>query len=131
LKDAGEDLVETRIEDKVYWGPSGEKSAGSAVFAVPGFDEFFLGYQDRDAVLDPAFANRVVPGGNGVFHPIIVVDGRVVGTWRRTLKKGRVEIAASPFSPLSEEETAGFEKAIRRYADYLELEPTISGLSGE
>lgn len=124
-------LVETEIEGQTYWGPPGEVAEGKGVFAIPGFDEFILGYQDRDAVLDPAFANRVVPGGNGVFHPIIVVDGRVVGTWRRTLKKATVEIVASPFSPLSKREEKGLERAIRRYADYLELEPTISEWSVE
>lgn len=51
-------------------------------FLLPGFDEFVLGYGDRGAVLDPEFAQRIVPGGNGVFLPTVVVDGRIVGTWR-------------------------------------------------
>jgi hypothetical protein len=51
-------------------------------FLLPGFDEFVLGYGDRSAVLDPAFATRIVPGGNGMFLSTVVVDGRIVGTWR-------------------------------------------------
>lgn len=54
------------------------------VLLLPGFDEFVLGYGDRSAVLDPAHAERIVPGGNGVFSPTVVASGRVVGTWRRT-----------------------------------------------
>lgn len=126
LKELGGELVETHVDGQAYWGPRDEVAEGRGVFAIPGFDEFFLGYQNRDAVLDPDFAGRVVPGGNGVFNPIIVADGQVVGTWRRTLKKGRVEIAPAPFAPLSKREQAGFEKAIRRYADFLELAPVLS-----
>jgi hypothetical protein len=49
---------------------------------LPGFDEFVLGYADRTEVLDAAHADRIVPGGNGMFRPTVVRDGRVVGTWR-------------------------------------------------
>lgn len=55
-----------------------------AVRLLPGFDEFVLGYADRGAILDPRFAERIVPGGNGVFRPTVVSDGRIVGTWRWT-----------------------------------------------
>ncbi|WP_051086130.1 winged helix DNA-binding domain-containing protein [Actinomycetospora chiangmaiensis] len=48
---------------------------------LPGFDEFVLGYADRSQVLDPAHADAIVPGGNGVFRPTVVRDGRIVGTW--------------------------------------------------
>ncbi len=39
----------------------------TAAFALPGFDEFILGYKDRSAVLDAAHADQVCPGGNGMF----------------------------------------------------------------
>ena len=35
-------------------------------------------------MLDPAFADRIVPGGNGMFRPTVVSDGRIVGTWQWT-----------------------------------------------
>src|SRR4029453_9616924 len=47
------------------------------LFLLPGFDEFVLGYGDRRAVLDPAFLDRVVPGGNGLFRPTVVHRGRI------------------------------------------------------
>lgn len=54
-----------------------------AVLLLPGFDELILGYADRRCTLPPDLERRVVPGGNGVFAPTVVADGRVVGTWRR------------------------------------------------
>jgi len=52
------------------------------VALVPGFDEWILGYQDRSLVASPAMLAALVPGGNGVFRPAVLVDGVVVGIWR-------------------------------------------------
>ena len=68
------------------------------MFLLPGFDEFVLGYGDRGAVLDPRFADRIVPGGNGMFRPTVVSDGRIVGTWRYAGSGPRRQVTAEPFT---------------------------------
>lgn len=68
------------------------------VFLLPGFDEFVLGYGDRGAVLDPAFAERIVPGGNGMFRPTVVSEGRIVGTWAWSGRGERRSVTATPFT---------------------------------
>ncbi|TYP82806.1 winged helix DNA-binding domain-containing protein [Blastococcus xanthinilyticus] len=65
---------------------------------LSGFDEFVLGYADRSAVLDPEFAERIVPGRNGVFRPTVVADGRITGTWRFTGRGGARTPDAEPFT---------------------------------
>ena len=67
-------------------------------FLLPGFDEFVLGYGERDAFLDPAFADRIVPGGNGMFRPTVVHDGRIVGTWQWTGRGAKRTVTATPFT---------------------------------
>jgi hypothetical protein len=57
-----------------------------------------LGYKDRSAQLDPAFADRIVPGGNGMFRPTVVSRGRVLGTWARSGRSREPPVAASPFT---------------------------------
>ncbi|MFI2485410.1 winged helix DNA-binding domain-containing protein [Promicromonospora kroppenstedtii] len=56
------------------------------VVLVPGFDEMVLGYQDRGLVADAEAMRTVVPFSNGVFRPAVLLDGRLVGTWRRAPK---------------------------------------------
>ena len=90
------------------------------VLGLPGFDEYLLGYQDRGAALAPAHFELIVPGKNGLFLPTIVVDGEVVGTWRRTVSAKGVAVAAQPFAPLTRAQGAGFEAAIARYAAFLD-----------
>jgi hypothetical protein len=74
-------------------------------FLLPGFDEFMLGYGDRGAILDPAFADLIVPGGNGMFRPTVVHDGRIVGTWQWTGRGANRTVTATPFTEFSPEVT--------------------------
>ena len=69
------------------------------VLLLPGFDEMLLGYGDRGAMLDPEFAERIVPGGNGMFRPTIFSAGRVVGTWRQAGSGARRAIEPEFFQP--------------------------------
>lgn len=68
------------------------------LFLLPAFDEMVIGYADRTATLPARYADRVVPGGNGVFQPTIVYGGQIVGTWRRTGQ----QVTAAPFTTLSD-----------------------------
>ena len=103
-----------------------EKTAGKLpqapvdVYLLPGYDEYFLGYTDRSLVLLKEHAQKVVPGNNGVFKPMIVVDGQVVGVWKRTLKKNAFEIDLSPFWQLDISEDRLVEAA-QRYSGFLGL----------
>lgn len=90
-----------------------------SVAALPGFDEYVLGYKDRATVLARADFARVVPGGNGVFRPTIVVDGQVRGTWRRTPRKGELLVEPLPFTKLHPKELRAFGDAIGSYARFL------------
>lgn len=91
----------------------------AVVQVLPGFDEFMLGFKDRSLVLDDAHKQRIIPGGNGVFQPTLVRDGRVIGTWRRALKKGRVEIRPEPFGALGAGDRKAAERAFASFASYL------------
>ena len=91
------------------------------VYLLPGFDEFVLGYGDRGAVLDPAFADRICPGGNGVFSPTVVLDGQIRGTWKRTLKTKAVVLAWTPFTSFTAVEEGAIDAAAQEYADFLTL----------
>jgi len=63
------------------------------------FDPYLLGYASRELVLDPRFATRIQSGG-GFIAPAALVDGRVVGTWRRD---GGDDGWLEPFEPLPSE----------------------------
>jgi len=121
-------LIQESIAGKTYWlgTPQPPRNGPSVdIHLLPGFDEYLLGYRDRSAVLDPHYANRIVPGGNGIFYPTIVSDGQVVGTWKRIFKKGAVVITRQPFTGLSADEQSRFNAAAQRYGDFLGMPAVI------
>lgn len=93
----------------------------SQAHLLPAFDEYLLGYRNRNAVLEPAHAQKVVPGSNGVFLPIMVKGGRVLGTWKRAPFKARVDVTLQPFANLTQADRKAFAKAAASYGEYLGL----------
>lgn len=120
---------------RTYWlaanGPNGRaaapRAAGAArgVLLLPPFDEYTVAYRDRSAILDPSRAKQINPG-NGVFSSAIVSGGRIVGTWKRTLKKDSVVVTASPFARLSGEEESALAEAVGRYGAFLGLPAVVA-----
>jgi hypothetical protein len=96
-------LVEVEAAGARAWTLGGARVPrpvrGPSVRLLYRFDEYLLGWRGRDLVLSPAFAGRIQAGG-GWIHPAVVVDGRVVGTWRLAATAGRVAVAVEPFEPL-------------------------------
>lgn len=80
------------------------------VLLLPGFDELVLGYGDRRAVLPVEFAERFVPGRNGVFKPTVVSNGQVVGTWKHRGRGARRTISATPFTAFTDEVAAAIPR---------------------
>ena len=89
--------------------------------ALPGFDEYMLGYRDRSAFLAPEHLNAVVPGGNGVFRSTLVRGGRTVGTWTRTLTRKAVVVEVHPLAPFGAADKRHAVTALEPYARFLEL----------
>ena len=131
---AGLEMVESQLarealDGQTYWfSPSlpAAKAASPTAYLLPGFDEYLLGYKDRSAVLDPAHAAKVVPGANGIFKPIIVVDGRVAGIWKRTQRKTKVMVEFKPFTSLSPAQMEAAIIAAESYGRFLGLPVKIS-----
>ncbi|WP_222269434.1 winged helix DNA-binding domain-containing protein [Modestobacter marinus] len=78
------------------------RAEADGVLLLPGFDELVLGYADRTCTVPAEFADRIVPGGNGMFRATVVSGGRVVGAWRAGRGKGR-PLELELFTELTEE----------------------------
>jgi Winged helix DNA-binding domain len=100
---AAGDLRELELGGRRLWAPAGARSsagssaAGPVVRLLGRFDDYLLGWRDRDLILDPAFARRIQAGG-GWIHPAVVVDGRVAGTWRARRSGDRLDVTVEPFA---------------------------------
>ncbi len=114
------DGVTYHLDPEIDAAAETEPSQRARVHLLPGFDEYVLGYKDRSAILAPEHSQAIVPGGNGVFRPTIVVDGEIIGTWRRVNRGSRVEIETSPFGPQPRWFAKELAAAADAYGSFLE-----------
>jgi Winged helix DNA-binding domain len=114
-------LSSKEIEGNEYWfAPPFPRSRGAVLdLLLAGFDEYLIGYGDRSAMLAAEHANAVVPGANGVFKPMIVMDGQITGTWARTVKAKGVTITRTPFVPDGADTADALRPQAERYAAFL------------
>jgi hypothetical protein len=99
------------------WEPSAEKPGACL---LPPFDSYLLGYRDRAAVLDPAYAREINAGG-GMPRPAVLIDGKVAGVWKRTTGRDSIEVRAQLFYPLDSQKVAALEEAAQRLGRFYEM----------
>jgi Winged helix DNA-binding domain len=127
---AGDQLATVRVDGaEMYVDPVLLDAVPPAVrtgdvLVLPGFDEFLLGYKDRSLMLAEEHKQAIIPGGNGVFQATVVRDGRVIGTWKRTLGK-TVQIAVQPLVPLRRSDRVRIEEAFAHYARFIQRPPEV------
>jgi hypothetical protein len=118
-------LIHEMIDGKIYWfspnGPTPEEVSPTA-HLLPIYDEYTIAYKDHSAIFDPQYAKQVI-SGNGF---VIVIDGQVVGNWRRTFSKGAAVIELAPFRPFTATECDAFTAATRRYGEFLSMPVVLS-----
>jgi hypothetical protein len=129
-----QELMHERIDDQVYWfSPSTPsptltstatpalKNPSQATYLLPNYDEYIVGYKKRDAVFDDLHTQKLDSRGNVLFNNIVVTNGLVVGTWKRTIKKEKVSLMPDFFLPQHEAEMHAFAVSAQSYAAFLAL----------
>lgn len=110
------------INGQTYWFPDivlPARSKTPTAYLLAAYDEYLIGYKDRSAGLQATNAGPLV--GGEVFTSTIVLDGQVVGVWKRTLKARSVTIATTLFTPLTKAQTQAVAEAAQQYATFLNL----------
>jgi hypothetical protein len=80
---------------------------------LPAFDEYIIGYKDRSSILAVEHQPEAF-SKNGIFHPIIVQNGKIIGVWKKTAGKDGTDIKSSFFEGYIPNEEQ-MEIAINRY----------------
>ena len=67
---------------------------------LPLFDPYLMGYSNRDHMVDRAFLTRVSRAA-GWISAVVLVEGRVVGTWTHSVADQTVRLKIEPFARLA------------------------------
>ena len=114
----GEPLQKEVIEAQEYFFNPEISSSGNVagkICLLPIYDEFIMGYKDRSAIMNLK--------GNIPFRYdcMIVYNGQVVGTWKRsTLKKG-INPEYDFFKPLNKVQRRAFDEAVDRFSSFVNM----------
>ncbi|MBR6563694.1 MAG: AlkZ family DNA glycosylase [Clostridia bacterium] len=107
-------VTSATLDGKTYFYIENGKEYKSSVpkcILLAGFDQLMLGYQKKESVFLPSEHLRGIFNLAGIVMPSILLDGRVVGRWKR--KDGRLTFT------LFESVGARNKKAITRTAESL------------
>ena len=119
-------LAHEVIEGATYWRHEPQerprRSTASTkgapqVRLLPAFDEYTVGYHDRSMLLGEATGRSKMM----LLNPVVLLDGRVVGTWRRVIDKQSVSINTSLWRTLNRAEHAALQADANRFAAFLGL----------
>ena len=115
------DFVSDVIDGRTYWisGSAVRGSEEPSAHLLGLYDEYLIAYKDRSAALD---RSRWARAALDSFSAPILVNGQVVGGWRRFNRKGETEISLTPFGKLSRKDAAAVAAAAQSYAGFFGVE---------
>jgi hypothetical protein len=126
----GEDAVRVDVEDEERWLLAEDlrdewPAAPSGVRLLPDYDCYAVGCHPRDRLVPAGPRPRIFDHGSGPFASLLV-DGVIVGRWRRRETARRVSIEVTPFRALTAAEREGVASEAQRMARFLAREAAIS-----
>lgn len=125
---AGSSLDREDVDELTYWSVEGrvpKTDARSIAYLLPNYDEYLIAYKDRDLVVDRSLGD----GGTRIKDPFVhhlVVDGRLAGSWTRTLKGDSVSVECATYLPPTRNAMRAIENATARLGEFLERPATFS-----
>lgn len=114
------DFISETIGSETYWlthSFSKLKKDKTSVYLLPAFDEFIISYKDRGASL-ALVNNKKAISDNGIFRPVVVINGQVTGLWKRTIKKSKMIVEIEFLEPHNKTSKKLIEKAAEEFGHF-------------
>lgn len=92
---------------------------GETLHLLPSYDEYLISYKNRTGVLHidhhpKAFNNW------GIFYPVILRNGQVVGNWKKVQKSRKISIETDLFHPDINIDEKLMAQAVEKYTSFLQ-----------
>lgn len=114
-------LTSEEVQGRTYWSFSHSKTmphAESSAFFLSIYDEYSIAYKDRTDMSEEKYIEKFISMGNALTG-IMLLDGKVMGTWKKELKKDTISITLSPMRSLTTSEKELFISFADRYKTFL------------
>ena len=126
---AGRRLTREVIGGAPYWcEPSTPPRRAPIAHLLPNFDEYLVSFENRSAIAKRLRSAGIETGRGALLARAIVVDGQVVGGWKRTLTKKAVVVELRLLVDLTRSETGAVREAAQAFGAFVELPVELRGL---
>lgn len=128
----GIEMFKPKLEHEVFDGQTywfvesalPAKATSTKAHLLPIYDEYVIGYKDRRAMLG-ALDPENFKAGSIAFDNLIVIDGMLVGSWKRTLSRREVSIETNFNARLTKAEQKAVAAAAAEFGSFLGLSPIV------
>jgi len=121
------ELNSSSIGSDTYWSAHSEKAVEKlpdSVYLLPAFDEFLISYKNRSAIITADNHKKAI-SENGIFRPVVLVNGQISGLWKRTFKKDTAVIETEYFRPHNKSEERQITNAAEAFGRFSEKKAQI------
>jgi hypothetical protein len=115
------DFVQEQVDNQIYWRCDTKmmQFISQIIHLLPTYDEYLFGYKDRSVSLNVLKTNKIKLGNH--YRPTIAINGQIVGTWKRTLKKDALIMEYNLFKTLNRAENQILTEAELLYRKFLNI----------
>ena len=106
-------------QEYIFYPASFTSGKMQSSFLMPDYDEYGMGYKDRSAIFTAKMAFTQFKNENPFFNRMVILDGKIQGTWKRVIKNNKVVVETVPFGPLSKTKQQALKKAIKKYCAFV------------
>jgi Winged helix DNA-binding domain len=111
------ELIQETANGKTYWMANNLpdlKPLSINAFLLSIYDEYTIAYKDRSDLGGERYAEKLIRMGNAL-TAVIVVDGQILGTWKKRTNKTRLQITTNLFRKLNKAEGDALQQAEDSY----------------
>jgi hypothetical protein len=98
----------------------GEVAPQRGLRLLPAYDNYLVGYRDRELIITAEHRPEVYVGG--LIRPSVVLDGRVIGTWRLVRSADAGAVVLAPFGGMARKAREAIETEAEDIARFLSLQ---------
>jgi hypothetical protein len=111
------------VEDETYWFSTARilaKDESPAAHLLSVYDEYISSYKGWSLIVNKRTAKELTAMDNALNY-LVVVDGQLVGAWKRLIRRDAVIIKTTIFTQLTESKDRAVAEAAHRYGNFLGL----------
>jgi hypothetical protein len=119
LEETNSSFIKEIINNEEYYLSENSvlnKNSPRDICLLPIYDEFIMGYKDRSAILDYRNNLKSIPVLR--FDCMVLFDGQIIGTWKRTIAKKIINIEFDFLEKLNKTQEHGVNVMIKRFEKF-------------